>query len=92
MTKIHLQAAARLQREVSELEKKLEQAERLNRNPTKLLVIPELLRQAGWMPIPKPLTDEQIRKLGWMDDMTEDECIELIREAERAHGIGEKDE
>ena len=89
MTKIHLQDAM-LQLQI--LQGKLDASERLNKPPTKLIAIPEVLRQAGWMPIPKPLTDEQIRKLGWMDDMTEDECIELIREAERAHGIGEKDE
>jgi hypothetical protein len=91
MTKIHLQAAARLQREVSELEKKLEQAERLNRNPTKLIAIPEVLRQAGWMPIPKPLTKEAVGLLIGNSLEAQSWLMSVVRAIERAHGIGEKE-
>jgi len=91
MTKIHLQAAARLQQEVSELEKNLKQAERLNRNPTKLLAIPEVLRQAGWMPKPKPLTDEQIKQCSYDSDGFMISREQAMRAVEKAHGIGEKE-
>jgi hypothetical protein len=81
------------------LQGKLDASERLNKPPTKLLVIPELLRQAGWMPIPKPLTDEIIddifRKVMNKHAYITEGLIELRREyaraVERAHGIGEKE-
>lgn len=93
MTKIHLQdAMLRLQI----LQGKLDAAERLNKQPTKLIAIPEVLRQAGWMPIPKPLTDAEIAQLaehvgllgpksrvGNSHDATE----KLIKAVERHHGI-----
>ena len=77
MTKIHLQAAARLQRELDSLEKSV-----------------GVLEQAGWMPIPKPLTDEEIIETcdTWVvDDIGNEEVIKIVRRTERAHGIGEKE-
>ena len=55
----------------------------------------KVLRQAGWMPIPKPLTDEEIIETcdTWVvDDIGNEEVIKIVRRTERAHGIGEKDE
>ena len=92
MTKIHLQDAM-LQLQI--LQGKLDASERLNKPPTKLIAIPEVLRQAGWMPIPKPLTDEEIIETcdTWVvDDIGNEEVIKIVRRTERAHGIGEKDE
>jgi hypothetical protein len=96
MTKIHLQDAM-LQLQI--LQGKLDASERLNKPPTKLIATREVLRQAGWMPIPKPLTDEQIGQLaeqvgllgpksrvGNASEATE----KFARAVERAHGIGEK--
>jgi hypothetical protein len=62
--------------------------------PTKLIAIPEVLRQAGWMPIPKPLTDAEIIETcdTWVvDDIGSDEVIKIVRRTELAHGIGEKE-
>ena len=81
------------------LQGKLDASERLNKQPTKLIAIPEVLRQAGWMPIPKPLTDEIIddifRKVMNKHAYITEGLIELRREyaraVERAHGIGEKE-
>ena len=92
MTKIHLQDAM-LQLQI--LQGKLDASERLNKPPTKLIAIPEVLRQAGWMPIPKPLTNEEIIETcdTWViSDIGSDEVIKIVRRTERAHGIGEKDE
>jgi hypothetical protein len=97
MTKIHLQDAM-LQLQI--LQGKLDASERLNKPPTKLIATREVLRQAGWMPIPKPLTDEIIddifRKVMNKHAYITEGLIELRREyaraVERAHGIGEKDE
>ena len=98
MTKIHLQDAM-LQLQI--LQGKLDDSKRLNNHLTKVIAIPEVLRQAGWMPIPKPLTDAEIWQLaehvgllgsksrvGNSHDATE----KLVKAVERAHGIGEKDE
>ena len=41
-----------LEDRIDGLEKRLKEVERLNKPPTKLLAIPEVLRQAGWMPNP----------------------------------------
>ena len=41
-----------LEDRIDGLEKRLKEVERLNKPPTKLLAIPEVLRQAGWMPKP----------------------------------------
>ena len=81
-----------LEDRVNGLEKRLEQVERLNKQPTKLLVIPDVLRQAGYMPIPKPLTDESVRLLIGGSDEAQAWNIHLVRAVEKAHGIGEKDE
>jgi len=94
MTKIHLQDAM-LQLQI--LQGKLDASERLNKPPTKLIAIPEVLRQAGWMPIPKPLTQDQIDALCdvylWSQEEPRESSgiYKLIREVERAHGIGEKE-
>ena len=91
MTKIHLQDAM-LQLQI--LQGKLDASERLNKPPTKLIAIPEVLRQAGWMPIPKPLTNEEIIETcdTWViSDIGSDEVIKIVRRTELAHGIGEKD-
>jgi len=88
MTKIHLQDAM-LQLQM--LQDKLDAAERLNKPPTKLIAIPEVLRQAGWMPIPKPLTDDEIELLTRETDTNSWICIEVARIIERRHGIGEKE-
>jgi hypothetical protein len=91
MTKIHLQDAM-LQLQI--LQGKLDASERLNKPPTKLMAIPEVLRQAGWMPIPKPLTDEEIDKAWeWAQKSSPIGVTRLgvfARAIERAHGIGEK--
>lgn len=95
MTKIHLQDAM-LQLQI--LQGKLDASERLNKPPTKLIAIPEVLRQAGWMPIPKPLTLDAIDVCCALYLKHQEESPELsgvyglIRAVERAHGIGEKDE
>ena len=77
MTKIHLQAAARLQRELDSLEKSV---------------------GVGWMPIPKPLTDEQIYEsyrdefdIMLTDSGAQNTIKRFARAVERAHGIGEKE-
>jgi hypothetical protein len=94
MTKIHLQDAM-LQLQI--LQGKLDASERLNKPPTKLIAIPEVLRQAGWMPIPKPLTQDQIDVLCdvylWCQEESRESSgiSKIIREVERAHGIGEKE-
>ena len=94
MTKIHLQDAM-LQLQI--LQGKLDASERLNKPPTKLIATREVLRQAGWMPIPKPLTQDQIDVLCdvylWCQEESRESSgiYKLIREVERAHGIGEKE-
>jgi hypothetical protein len=89
MTKIHLQDAM-LQLQI--LQGKLDASERLNKQPTKLIATREVLRQAGWMPIPKPLTDDAVRLLIGGSDAAQSWVMTLVRAVERAHGIGEKDE
>jgi len=95
MTKIHLQDAM-LQLQI--LQGKLDASERLNKPPTKIIAIPEVLRKAGWMPIPKPLTQDQMDVLCDVHLCYQEESPELsgiyklIREVELTHGIGEKDE
>jgi hypothetical protein len=94
MTKIHLQDAM-LQLQI--LQGKLDASERLNKQPTKLIAIPEVLRQAGWIPKPKPLTQDQMDVLCDVHLCYQEESPELsgvyklIRAIERAHGIGEKE-
>jgi hypothetical protein len=59
--------------------------------------VKEKMRQAGWMPIPKPLTQDQIDALCdvylWSQEESRESSgiYKLIREVERAHGIGEKE-
>ena len=90
MTKIHLQDAM----------KRLPHSDDLATEERKEQV-KETMRQAGWIPKPKPLTDAEIAQLaehvgllgaksrvGNSHDATE----KLVKAVERHHGIGEKDE
>lgn len=65
----------------------IKKLEAMLKEPTKLMLIPELMKQAGWVIKQKPLTEEQIKSflseavrlpLGWID---------FARVVERAHGI-----
>ena len=85
MTKIHLQDAM-LQLQI--LQGKLDASERLNKPPTKLIAIPEVLRQAGWMPIPTPLTDAEIKSLIGGTEKSQAWNIQVVKAIERHHGIG----
>jgi hypothetical protein len=88
MTKIlHLQDAM-LQLQI--LQGKLDDSKRLNNHLTKVIAIPEVLRQAGWMPIPKPLTDEAVGLLIGNSVEGQSWLMSVVRAVERAHGIGEK--
>jgi len=83
-----------LEDRIKNLEERLKEVERLNKPPTKLFAIPEVLRQAGWMPIQKPLTDEEIIETcdTWViDDIGSNEVIKIVRRTELAHGIGKKE-
>jgi hypothetical protein len=88
-----------LEDRIRNLEERLKEVERLNKPPTKLIATRQVLRQAGWMPIPKPLTD------AYIDDLCDEFLLwqiepvgirgilhKLIRAVELAHGIGEKDD
>ena len=88
MTKIHLQDAM-LQLQI--LQGKLDASERLNKQPTKLIAIPEVLRQAGWIPKQKPLTDEAVGLLIGNSVEGQSWLMSVVRAVERAHGIGEKE-
>ena len=46
-----------------------------------------VLRKAGWIPTPKPLTDEQIRLLVGGDDEAQEWNRKVVKAIERAHGI-----
>ena len=77
--------------EVKKLEEKLSKAEAMLKEPTKLLLIPELMKQAGWMKIPKPLTEDEMELVyrGLYGAGTEHEnLVEMGQAVERAHGIG----
>jgi len=76
--------------EVKKLEEKLSKAEAMLKEPTKLLLIPELMKQAGWMKIPKPLTEDEINAITRESQTFSWVCIEIARQVERAHGIGVK--
>ena len=54
--------------------------------------VKETMRQAGWMPIPKPLTDEAVGLLIGNSVEGQSWLMSVVRAVERAHGIGEKDE
>ena len=83
-----------LEDRIINLEKRLDEVERLTKPPTKPIATG---KQWGWTLIPKPLTEKYI------DDLCDEHlcCQEespglsgvygLIRAVERAHGIGEKD-
>ena len=56
-----------------------------------LQAIPEMLRKGGWMPIPKPLTDEAVGLLIGNSVDGQSWLMSVVRAVERAHGIGEKE-
>jgi len=80
-----------LEDRIVNLEKRLKEVERLNKPPNKLLAIPEVLRQAGWMLKPKPLTDEQIKQCSYDSDGFMISREQAMRAVEKALGIGEKE-
>ena len=51
-----------------------------------------VLRKAGWMPIPKPLTEEQIKQCSYDENGFMISREDAMRAVERAHGIGVEDE
>jgi len=51
-----------------------------------------VLRKAGWMPIPKPLTEEQIKQCSYDENGFTISREVAMRNVERAHGIGVEDE
>ena len=58
-----------------------------------------VLRKAGWIPTPKPLTDEQIYEcyrskfdIMLTDSGAQNTIKKFARAIERAHGIGVEDE
>lgn len=53
--------------------------------------VKETMRQAGWMPIPKPLTDEAVGLLIGGSDEAQSWLMSVVRAVEMAHGIGEKE-
>ena len=83
-----------LEDRIINLEKRLDEVERLTKPPTKPIATG---KQWGWTLIPKPLTEKYI------DDLCDEHLLwqiepvgvsgihKLIRAVERAHGIGEKD-
>jgi hypothetical protein len=73
------------------LQGKLDASERLNKPPTKLLLIPEIMKQAGWMPIPKPLTEAELKQCSYDADGFMISREQAMRNVEKAHGIGEKE-
>jgi hypothetical protein len=83
-----------LEDRVNGLEKRLEQVERYN----KPIATPDVMRQARWMPIPKPLTDAEIYEsyrsefdIMLTDSGAQNTIKRFARAIERAHGIGEKE-
>jgi len=80
-----------LEDRIDGLEKRLKEVERLNKPPTKLLAIPDVLRQAGYAPKPKPLTDEEVRLLIGGSVGGQLWLMPVVRAVEKAHGIGEKE-
>ena len=80
-----------LEDRIVNLEKRLDEVERLNKVPTKPIATGKVLRQWGWTLIPKPLTNEEIKLLIGGSDAAQLWNIHLVRAVERAHGIGEKE-
>lgn len=80
-----------LEDRIINLEKRLDEVERLNKPPTKPIAT---RKQWGWTLIPKPLSNEEIIETcdTWViSDIGSDEVIKIVRRTERAHGIGEKE-
>ena len=77
MTKIHLQDAMMRLPHRDDLATEERKAQ-----------VKETMRQAGWMPIPKPLTDEKIKECSYDADGFMISREQAMRAVERAHGIG----
>ena len=83
-----------LEDRIINLEKRLDEVERLTKPPTKPIATRKLSREWGWTLIPKPLTNEEIIETcdTWViSDIGSDEVIKIVRRTELAHGIGEKE-
>ena len=83
-----------LEDRIVNLEKRLDEVERLNKPPTKPIVTG---KQWGWTLIPKPLTDEQIYEcyrtefdILVTDSGAQNTIKRFAKAVERAHGIKEK--
>lgn len=80
-----------LEDRIINLEKRLDEVERLNKPPTKPIATG---KQWGWTLIPKPLSNEEIIETcdTWViSDIGSDEVIKIVRRTELAHGIGGKE-
>ena len=80
-----------LEDRIVNLEKRLDEVDRLNKPPTKPITTG---KQWGWTLIPKPLTNEEIIETcdAWVaHKIGSDEVIKIVRRTELAHGIGVKD-
>ena len=80
-----------LEDRIINLEKRLDEVERLNKPPTKPIATRKLSRQWGWTLIPKPLTKEAVELLVGHSVAAHSWVMTLVRVVERAHGIGEKE-
>jgi hypothetical protein len=76
-----------LEDRIRNLEERLNEVERYN----KPIATPDVMRQARWMPIPKPLTDEAVGLLIGNSVEGQSWLMSVVRAVERAHGIGEKE-
>lgn len=86
-----------LEDRIINLEKRLDEVERLNKPPTKPIATRGISRQWGWTLIPKPLTDEKIYEcyrtefdILLTDSGAQNTIKRFAKAVERAHGIGEK--
>ena len=77
-----------LEDRIVNLEKRLDEVERLNKPPTKPIATG---KQWGWTLIPKPLTDEAVGLLIGNSVEAQSWLMSVVRAVERAHGIGEKE-
>ena len=80
-----------LEDRIVNLEKRLDEVERLNKPPTKPIATRGISRQWGWTLIPKPLTDEAVGLLIGNSVEGQSWLMWVVRAVERHHGIGEKE-
>ena len=80
-----------LEDRIINLEKRLDEVERLTKPPTKPIATGKVSSQWGWTLIPKPLTDEAVGLLIGNSVGGQSWLMSVVRAVERAHGIGEKD-